>query len=254
MGRMRCDSIATLSFCALASVVVGCSKRELRYDDDVDVAGLQAAFECAKSPTKGERADACRIIGEFANGVPFEAFPAKGLETWRGRKVCTDSIDATDRIEVPAVYLHPGIGKQLFPDDVQTDPARDIAHGAMFIPGIASFKNPATRVGYEDMIAAAREGRAPVFTSAPPEDREFLQLAWEGAQKPPSSDPNPTYYRLVRSKGKSILGNPRTTADGHGASAQHFVRANGARMLVAQPGGQGAPACVAELWKTYVAP
>ncbi|MEO7091715.1 MAG: hypothetical protein ABI175_00605, partial [Polyangiales bacterium] len=68
------------------------------------------------------------------------------------------------------------------------------------------------------------------------------------------SDPNPTYYRLVRSKGRSILGNPRTSEDGPGASAQHFVRANGTRMLVAHPGGNGVPTCVAELWKTYVAP
>jgi hypothetical protein len=243
--------LAIASMMVLAAAAPACTKRELRYDDDVDIAGLQAAFDCGKSPT-GDRAEACRIISDFASGAPFEAFPAKGLETWRGRKVCTDSLDATDRFELPAVYLHPGIGKPLYPDDVKTDPARDVAHGAIFIPGIASFKNPAMKIGYLEFIDAAREGRAPTFAAAPPEERSFLQLGWDGGQKPPNAGSD--FYRLVRSKGKSILEAPMTNDDGKGASAQYFMRANGPRMVVVQPGGRGAPPCVMELWKTYVEP
>jgi hypothetical protein len=252
MGRMRRASIVWLCIVGLAFAATGCSKRALRYDDDVDLAGMRAAFDCGKGPTAGDRAEACRIVGDFANGVPFEAFPAKGLETWRGRKVCSDAIDKPDAMDLGMVYLHPGIGKAIFPDDVKTEPARDVAHGGLFIPGSASFKNPVMRLGYEEMIAAAREGRAPAFTMVPPEERSFLQLVWDNGQKTPNATSE--YYRLVRSKGKSILHNPMTTEDGHGASAMHFVRANGPRMIVVQPGGHGAPPCVSELWKTYVEP
>ena len=66
MGGMRRASIVKLSIGLVALGVAGCTKRALRYEDDADVGGLQVAFDCAKKPA-GDRADACRIVADYAD-------------------------------------------------------------------------------------------------------------------------------------------------------------------------------------------
>lgn len=244
-------AIAVLGVLTLAGSA--CSKRELRYDDDLDLAGLRTSFACASKPS-GDRAHACRILDDFSAAGAFQAWPSKGLETWFGRKVCTDSVDIPDRMDFGRVHLKPGLGKALFPDDIKTDPSRDVPVGAEFIAATASNFKADERRGYLEAIEAAKDGVTPKFESLAAFERSSLVRFWETTKTPPGT---PKYYRLVRSKGASVLGGALSTGEASkNPSATYFMRGRDNRMLVIYPSlGMKPPvSCVAELWKMYSEP
>jgi hypothetical protein len=238
---------------AAAFAAIGCDKREVRYDDDLDLGAIKAAFKCGPALT-GDRAHACRMLDEFASAAPFAAWPAKGLESWFGRKVCTDAIDAPDRMDFGQVHLKPGLGKAIFPSDAKVDATRDVPHGAPVSGTSASKVSADTRRGYLERIAAAEKGAPPSFTGIPDFERTSLELMWKNAKVPGGTS---DHFRLVRSKGTSVLGGPLTTGSDSvkTPSATYFVRGKDKRMLVVYPSWTSpAVPCVAELWKIHVEP
>ena len=94
--------------CVALLALAACESRKLR-DDDLDVAAAKATFKCGPSLT-GDRAQACRMLDDFASAGPFTDAPAKSLETWFGRKVCADVIDSPDAMVFGQVHLKPGVG------------------------------------------------------------------------------------------------------------------------------------------------
>jgi len=244
----------------IAVVLPSCG-RKLVYADDIDTKALEASFKCADSPT-GDRARACRIIADFAAAGSFESAPAKGHEAWAGRMYCADSIDVPDSMAFAGVYLKPGLGEKQWPDDVKVDPTRDLPYGAHFgNQYVSKITPPSQKAEYEKAVEAAEKGAAPDFSNLTAFDRERMDRFWADLKKP-SDMASRKYYRLVRSNGKSILGSPFTSDAKMKPSATHFVRADGARMLVVYPGSKepGSPPkpnvtdCVAELWKIFVEP
>lgn len=241
-----------LGLVALAQLA-GCTKRRLR-DEDVDLGAARAAFACDAKPT-GDRADACRILDDFASAGAFQAWPTKGLETWFGRKVCSDAIDKPDFIDFGRVHLKPGEGLRSLPSDVQFDAARVVPTGAQFIASSAGQFPPALRPGYVGAIESAKAGTTPTFEGFSDFDRKNFVDFWETSKKPPGT---PDFYWLVRTKGPSVVGAPYTTdTDPKSPSAAYFVRGKDRRMLVVYPWAdlkKPGPTCVAELWRIYVAP
>lgn len=229
----------------LLLLLLGCG-RKLTYLDDVDTTRLKTSFRCAPSLT-GDRADACRILDDFASAGPFTSAPMKGMETWFGRKVCTDAIDAPDRIDFGQIHLKPGVGQALWPDDVKTEPSRDLPYGAQFIgTGVGQIKPTSLRLEYQKTLAAAEKGTTPDFSNLEKFDRDRMIDFWNSVKKPPGTT---LYVRLVQSKGASVLGDPYTSDAKERPSANYFLRGKGDRMLVIYP-STSAP-CVAELWKIY---
>jgi hypothetical protein len=254
MGAMR-TVIAALGILTLSSA---CS-RKLSYADDVDTNALKAAFQCS-GPTSGERARACRIIDDFASAGPFESAPAKGHEAWAGQMVCADAVDVPDGIAFAGVYLKPGVGEKLWPDDVKTDPSRDLPFGGHFGNSYVSKITPVSlKSEYLKANEAAEKGTSPDFSKLSDFERATMDRFWENLKKPPDMA-NRKYQRLVRSNGKSVLGNPFTSDTKMRPSATYFVRSKPPRMLVVYPASKepGAAAkstdCVAELSKIFVEP
>jgi hypothetical protein len=230
--------------------------RKLTYADDVDTNALKASFKCGGSTT-GDRARACRIIDDFASAGSFESAPAKGHEAWVGQLLCTDGLDLPDSMNFAGVYLMPGPGEKTWPDDVKTDPARDLPYGAHFGNQYVSKITPESQKSeYAKTIEAAEKGSSPDFTNLEAFDRERMDRFWAGLKKP-SDMANRKYHRLVRSNRTSVLGNPFTSETKMRPSATYFVRAKPPRMIVVYPGSKepgsapkpNVPDCVAELWK-----
>jgi hypothetical protein len=236
----------------LLVALTGCDQRALRYDDDVDVAGLEAKFGCGDTSISGDRAHACRMLRDFASAQTFSAWPGKGLETWYGRKICIDSIDAKDRMDLTQVHLHPGVGKPVFPQDVKTDPARDVPHGAQFIATSIGSSTPEMLRGYQRTIEAAEQGGEPKLDDLTPFDRDYVRSSWERSKRPPGTK---DFYRLVTSKGTSILGGPLTTDAKDTPAATYYVRGKDKRMLVfyASWGDKPTP-CIGEAWRIHIEP
>lgn len=235
---------SAVSCVALAIVFLPSCARRVRYEDDLDVGGLQKTFQCGPD-VKGDRAHACRILADYASAGRFEAAPTKKLESWFGRKVCLDTIDSSTRFDFGQVHLQPGLGVALFPKDVKVDPSRDVPYGAQFIATYTTTKVPGMRPGHEAMFAAAAKGAVPTFEGSP--DPASHQRLWESVKRPPGTA---EFYRLVQSTGPSILGGQSITGEtAVRPSATYFVRGKDARMLVVYPGA-GTP-CVAELWRVH---
>jgi hypothetical protein len=232
---------------------VGCDKRVLRYDDDLDLPAIGASFKCGDKPTSGDRAQACRILTDFESASPFLEWPSKGVDTWFGRKVCSDSIDNAERVDFGLVYLKPGLGKTTFPDDVKVDTARDLPTGAQFIASSAGKMSPEMRRGYITAIDAAEKGVTPVFAGVSDLDRGSLESFWERTKK---GNGTADFFRLVQSKGPSVLGGALTKeGTAKTPSATYFIRAVGLRMIVVYPSWAEYPTpCVAELWKIHSSP
>jgi hypothetical protein len=230
---------------ACALFASGCG-RKLTYADDVDTAALDTAYKCSGSPS-GDRAHACRIIADFASAGPFDVPPQKPLETWFGRKVCADKVDLPDQLDFGQIHLAPGVGKADWPDDVKTEPARDLTYGAQFIgTSVGSIAPASQRAEYQKAIAAAEKGNTPNFDNLADFDKDRMNRFWESVKRPPvKSD----FQRLVKSNGKSVLGVPYTSDAKQKPSAAYFLRGKDDRMLVVYPSPQ-AP-CVAELWKIH---
>jgi len=232
---------AALALLALFEVACG---RHLTYADDVDVKALEATFKCGGSMS-GDRAHACRILADFASAGPFESAPTKSLETWFGRKVCADAIDAPNRMDFGQVHLKPGIGTATWPDDVKTDPSKDLPFGAQFIAtSVGTLTPPTLKAEYEKTVVAAEKGTTPSFDDLDPHDRDLLKLFWESVQRPPGTT---LWVRLVRSNGSSLLGGAFSSDVTTKPSANYFVRGKANRMLVVYPHMP----CVAELWKIH---
>lgn len=226
-------------------LLAGCG-RKLTYADDLDVAALKSTFACASSPS-GDRAQACRILDDFASAGPFTDAPAKSLETWFGRKVCTDTLDAPDAMVFGQVHLSPGKGAPSWPADVKTDPSRDLPFGAQFIgTSISRISPPSLKPEYEKTIQAAEKGTQPSFANLDDFDRRTLERFWHDVQRPPGTT---GFQALVRSRGTSVLGAPYTSEATTKPSASYFLRGKGDRMLVVYP-SPSSP-CVAELWKIH---
>ena len=232
---------------------VGCGGKSLRYDDALDIDALKETFRCGGGPHSGDRGHACRILEEWKDADTFDEWPKKGLETWFGRKVCSDSMDSNERIDFGRVHLIPGVGKPAFADGVKVDPSRDVPYGAQFIVAPLTAKSPELMRGYREAVDAAMSSTTPHFAGFSDLDRASLEGFWDEQKKPPGTT---DFYRLVRSKGKSILGDPLTDDVGSKLpAATYYLRVKQKRMLVIYPAWGTAPfPCVAELDKTYVAP
>lgn len=255
---MVADRIVPVTNSLRAAVLVTlltpcCGGRALRYDDDLDLDALKTSFKCEGGPHAGDRGHACRILDDFKDGDTFDEWPKKGLESWFGRKVCTDSIDASDHVDFGRVHLNVGVGKASFPDDVKVDPSRDVPYGAQFIAESASGKSPELIRGDREAVDAAMAGTTPHFAGFSDMDRASLEAFWEEQKTPPGT---PDFFRLVRSRSKSILGGPLTDDAGKKLpSATYYLRVKGKRMLVVYPAwGTTTVPCVAELNKIYTAP
>lgn len=258
LGRMRGRSLLFAFVLPLASGTAGCEGRKLRYDD-LDLAPARAAFQCAPG-LAGDRGHACRMLDEYAAAERFATWPAKGLETWYGRKVCSDAIDSPDRIDVAQVHLSPGPGKAIFPADVKTDPSKDVPYGAQFIATSASSKLPGVIQGYRLLVQAAESGTEPQLAALSPEDRELVVRSWESSKRPPGTV---DFWRLDGTDGKSIRGAAFSNDVEKGPSASYFLRGasgknggkNGGKMLLVWTSNDPkVPWCVGEAWRIFVAP
>ena len=227
------------------TALVACNTRKLR-DDDLDVAAVQATFKCNASPA-GDRAQACRMLGDFATAGPFTDAPTKSLETWFGRKVCMDMMDDPSAMVFGQIHLKPGVGVPSWPSDVKFDPARNVAFGAQFIgTSVGAITPPSQRAEYEKAVAAAEKGTTPSFANLDDFDRNRMENFWNSVQRPPGTT---LWQGLVKTNGASIAGAPSTTDSKLAWSATYFVRQKDKRMLVVYPSAT-AP-CVAELWKIH---
>jgi len=228
----------------LVWAIAACDSRRLSYADNVDLDAMRASFGCASSPA-GDRAQACRMIEDFASASAFTDAPKKSLETWFGRKVCLDALDRKDIILFGQVHLKPGVGTATWPDDVSTDSSRDVAYAAEFVnASVGAIAPTSLYAEYDKAIDAASKGATPDFSNLGPFEASRMTSFWESVKRPPSA--SKTWARLVRSDGKSVLGGPSASKDG---VATYFIRAQGNRMLLVY--ASKAIPCVAELWKIH---
>lgn len=253
MGRIagpmpRFLTLAASSLLALSLLACG-SERKFRYED-YDMADARAAFQCAPG-LAGDRKEACRMLDEFAAADAFAAWPAKGVETWLGRKVCSDRIDEANALDMAQVHLSPGIGQGSGGTGVKTDASRDVPYGAEFIATSASASSPDAMKGYRLVIDAAAAGTEPKLDTIPEVDRTPVQLFWNTAKKPTGI----SSWRLVKTDGKSVSGNTHTTDIPKGPSASYFMRGKANKMLIVYASNDPkVPTCVGEAWRIATAP
>lgn len=227
------------------AALAACNQRKVR-SEDIDVAAVKAMFKCAPS-LSGDRAQACRMLDDFASAGPFTDAPTKSLETWFGRKVCTDMIDAPDAMVFGQVHLKPGVGTPSWPSDVKYDPSRNVAFGAQFIgTSVGRITPPSQKAEYEKAVDAAEKGTTPSFANLDDFDRNRMEGFWNSVQRPPGTT---LWSALLKSDGASIVGSPFTSESKLPFSGTYFVRQKDKRMLVVYP-AETTP-CVAELWKIH---
>jgi hypothetical protein len=223
----------------------------IRYDDDVDIVAAKRDFQCTPAPGAPAKADACRILDDFANAQTFAAWPASGVEVWYGRAHCSAEPEDVANVNWAAVAFQPGAEPVSTPgSNAKTDPSRAIPSGVFtMISRTSNMVIPDGRVAQQRLLDAAMHGTHPDFSDLPSMKASYDDI-WSRLHHPPPG----SYVSLSKSTGVSVLESALDT-NAEGSAALRYLRAKDNRLLIVQPARpvKSTPppeTCVAELWKT----